>query len=197
MEEHCPRCEASDGRKLVPDRLATLAQHSFVWGSVHRFDYGDSPGCCSCRRRVPNEPSRLAWEPRRDVFSVAAKSRRPLIEGRRSCASETGSAHGGSPRLYGAVRMSGAGPRSGTRASTLRCGASLLSGWRKQGVLRVTGKLTKERGGTGKCPSDFAGGTPRRGEPGLGMGGNCEEQGRHGTLPVRCRTAHWRSGRSG
>ena len=39
----CPRCEANDGRKLGPDRLATLAQHFFVWGSVHRVDYGAAP----------------------------------------------------------------------------------------------------------------------------------------------------------
>ena len=32
-----------DGRKLGADRLATLAQHFFVWGSVHRFDYGAAP----------------------------------------------------------------------------------------------------------------------------------------------------------
>ena len=39
----CPRCQANDGRKLGADRLATLAQHFFVWGSVHRFDYGAAP----------------------------------------------------------------------------------------------------------------------------------------------------------
>ena len=28
---------------LTPDRLAMLAAHFFVWGSVHRFDYGAAP----------------------------------------------------------------------------------------------------------------------------------------------------------
>ena len=39
----CPRCKASDGQKLGADRLATLAQHFFVWGSLHKFDYGAAP----------------------------------------------------------------------------------------------------------------------------------------------------------
>ena len=39
----CPRCEANDGRKLGRGRLAMLAQHFFVWGSVHRVDYGAAP----------------------------------------------------------------------------------------------------------------------------------------------------------
>lgn len=39
----CQRCEASDGRKLIRDRLAILAQHFFVWGSVQRFEYGAAP----------------------------------------------------------------------------------------------------------------------------------------------------------
>ncbi|MDE0456250.1 MAG: RES family NAD+ phosphorylase, partial [Chromatiales bacterium] len=39
----CPRCEANDGRKLGPGRLAMLTQDYFVWGSVQRFDYGAAP----------------------------------------------------------------------------------------------------------------------------------------------------------
>ena len=39
----CPRCATSESRKLTPDRLATLAQNFFVWGSVHRVDYGAAP----------------------------------------------------------------------------------------------------------------------------------------------------------
>ena len=39
----CPRCEAIDGRKLGSDRLAILANDFFVWGSVHRLDYGAAP----------------------------------------------------------------------------------------------------------------------------------------------------------
>ena len=39
----CSRCAANDGRKLTTSRLATLAQHFFVWGSVHRLDYGAAP----------------------------------------------------------------------------------------------------------------------------------------------------------
>ena len=39
----CPRCGENDGLKLGPGGLATLAQHFFVWGSVHRLDYGAAP----------------------------------------------------------------------------------------------------------------------------------------------------------
>ena len=39
----CPRCRTTMGRKLTSDRLITLAQHFFVWGSVRRFDYGAAP----------------------------------------------------------------------------------------------------------------------------------------------------------
>ena len=39
----CSRCAANDGRKLTTGRLATLAQHFFVWGSVHRLNYGAAP----------------------------------------------------------------------------------------------------------------------------------------------------------
>ena len=39
----CPRCGTTRGRKLTSDRLITLAQHFFVWGSVRRFDYGAAP----------------------------------------------------------------------------------------------------------------------------------------------------------
>ena len=39
----CPRCATSEGRKLSPSQLATLAQHFFVWGSVHRLHYGAAP----------------------------------------------------------------------------------------------------------------------------------------------------------
>ena len=39
----CPRCMTGDGRKFTIDRLATLAQHFFVWGTVHKFEYGAAP----------------------------------------------------------------------------------------------------------------------------------------------------------
>lgn len=39
----CPRCTTTDGRKFTSDLLITLAQHFFVWGSVHRFRYGAAP----------------------------------------------------------------------------------------------------------------------------------------------------------
>ena len=39
----CPRCGTTKGRKLTSDRLLTLGQHFFVWGSVRRFDYGAAP----------------------------------------------------------------------------------------------------------------------------------------------------------
>ena len=39
----CPKCTTTDGRKLTPDRLITLAQNFFVWGSVCRYRYGAAP----------------------------------------------------------------------------------------------------------------------------------------------------------
>ncbi len=39
----CPRCTTVDGRKFTSDRLITLAQHFFVWGSVRRYSYGAAP----------------------------------------------------------------------------------------------------------------------------------------------------------
>lgn len=39
----CPRCATNDGRMLTSDGLAMLANHFFVRGSVHRFEYGAAP----------------------------------------------------------------------------------------------------------------------------------------------------------
>ena len=39
----CPRCTTTDGRKLNTDRLITLVQNFFVWGSVRKFEYGAAP----------------------------------------------------------------------------------------------------------------------------------------------------------
>ena len=39
----CPRCNSIEGRKLTVDRLITLAQHFFVWGSVRKYPYGAAP----------------------------------------------------------------------------------------------------------------------------------------------------------
>ena len=39
----CPRCAAVGGRKLNSERLITLAQHFFVWGSLWRYKYGAAP----------------------------------------------------------------------------------------------------------------------------------------------------------
>ena len=39
----CPRCTAAGGPKLNSERLMTLAQNFFVWGSVRRFKYGAAP----------------------------------------------------------------------------------------------------------------------------------------------------------
>ena len=39
----CPRCAFNEGRKLNRNRFATLAQRFFVWGSVHKRDYGAAP----------------------------------------------------------------------------------------------------------------------------------------------------------
>ena len=40
---NCPKCMTTDGLKLTSDRLITLAQHFFVWGSVHKTKYGSAP----------------------------------------------------------------------------------------------------------------------------------------------------------
>ena len=39
----CPRCGTTSGQKLTRDRLITLGQHFFVWGSIRKFDYGAAP----------------------------------------------------------------------------------------------------------------------------------------------------------
>ena len=39
----CPRCATTDGCKLSTPRLIALAQHFFVWGSVHKVKYGAAP----------------------------------------------------------------------------------------------------------------------------------------------------------
>lgn len=39
----CQRCARKDGRKLSSSVLTALAQDFFVWGSVHKFDYGAAP----------------------------------------------------------------------------------------------------------------------------------------------------------
>ena len=39
----CHRCTTTDGRKFTSDLLITLAQHFFVWGSVHKLRYGAAP----------------------------------------------------------------------------------------------------------------------------------------------------------
>lgn len=39
----CPRCGKTTGRKLNRDYLETLAHRFFVWGTLHRCDYGAAP----------------------------------------------------------------------------------------------------------------------------------------------------------
>jgi hypothetical protein len=39
----CPNCGSQDGRKLNRKSVAILAQQFFVWGTIHRLDYGASP----------------------------------------------------------------------------------------------------------------------------------------------------------
>ena len=36
----CPRCKSQTGLKLDPDHLMSLAYYFFVWGSLHKSDYG-------------------------------------------------------------------------------------------------------------------------------------------------------------
>ncbi len=43
VESVCPNCMDSSGRKLTADRLAALAYRFFVWGTLHRCDYGAAP----------------------------------------------------------------------------------------------------------------------------------------------------------
>jgi len=39
----CPSCRSRTGRKLNRDLIATLAHRFFVWGTVHRCEYGAAP----------------------------------------------------------------------------------------------------------------------------------------------------------
>jgi hypothetical protein len=39
----CPNCGATDGRKLSRESIAHLAHRFFVWGTLHRSDYGAAP----------------------------------------------------------------------------------------------------------------------------------------------------------
>ena len=42
-DSKCPRCGLSNGRKLSADTLCELAHRFFVWGSLHKYEYGASP----------------------------------------------------------------------------------------------------------------------------------------------------------
>ena len=42
-DNRCPKCHSSTGRKLSADTLGQLAHRFFVWGSIHRCDYGAAP----------------------------------------------------------------------------------------------------------------------------------------------------------
>jgi len=39
----CPKCGGTTGRKLTSDLVAELTHRFFVWGTLHRFDYGAAP----------------------------------------------------------------------------------------------------------------------------------------------------------
>jgi hypothetical protein len=39
----CPNCGAKTGRKLSKDLIENLAHRFFVWGTIHRCDYGAAP----------------------------------------------------------------------------------------------------------------------------------------------------------
>jgi hypothetical protein len=39
----CPNCSDRSGRKLTKDRVAALAQRFFVWGTLHKREYGAAP----------------------------------------------------------------------------------------------------------------------------------------------------------
>ena len=39
----CPNCGTTDSRKLTKDALIVLAHRFFVWGSLHRCEYGAAP----------------------------------------------------------------------------------------------------------------------------------------------------------
>ncbi|MHB0991710.1 MAG: hypothetical protein ACYC0M_10585 [Burkholderiales bacterium] len=39
----CPSCGNSEGRKLSKDVLGKLAHRFFVWGSLHKCDFGAAP----------------------------------------------------------------------------------------------------------------------------------------------------------
>jgi hypothetical protein len=39
----CPKCRGTMGRKLTSGLVAKLTHRFFVWGTLHRFDYGAAP----------------------------------------------------------------------------------------------------------------------------------------------------------
>ena len=98
----CPRCGTTKGRKLTSDRLITLGQHFFVWGSVRRFDYGAAPAIQFNDRRktdiaMPGELEEdarvfeevlsvgfFAYEPRRWLFGEVEPLKRLREETSRS-----------------------------------------------------------------------------------------------------------------
>jgi hypothetical protein len=43
VDSECPNCGERSGRKLTKDRLGELAQRFFVWGTLHKCDYGAAP----------------------------------------------------------------------------------------------------------------------------------------------------------
>ncbi|PYJ46773.1 MAG: RES domain-containing protein [Verrucomicrobia bacterium] len=42
-KSRCPNCGSSDGKKLNIERLTMLAHRFFVWGTLHRCNYGAAP----------------------------------------------------------------------------------------------------------------------------------------------------------
>ncbi|MDD5581313.1 MAG: hypothetical protein PHY16_18845 [Methylobacter sp.] len=41
--ETCPNCGNSSGKKLTKELLGSLAHRFFVWGSLHKCDFGAAP----------------------------------------------------------------------------------------------------------------------------------------------------------
>jgi hypothetical protein len=56
----CPHCGSKAGRKLTVDLISALAYRFFVWGTIHRCDYGAAP-VIQFNRHQPTSIDTLPW----------------------------------------------------------------------------------------------------------------------------------------
>jgi len=56
----CQSCGQAAGRKLRKDKAAALAHRFFVWGTLHKCDYGAAP-IVQCNEHQATSISTAAW----------------------------------------------------------------------------------------------------------------------------------------